>query len=560
MEMKLVAKMQLGMVMTPQLKMAIKLLTLNHLELKDAVAQELIENPVLEEAMDDPRAPTEAREAEVPALQEPVGPSQNEVTPEQGPKDEGVDWEAFADSYSFLPPGAGGAGGAGGDGEEMPGIEQTFTRGDTLEQHLLWQVRMSDMSELERDIALHLLGDMSDDGFLDCRPVQVPAAVPVETTSKHSDDDADLDDELGVDADLDKDDDEDTPEPVVASLTADPVAMIAEDLEVPIEWVEAVRRRMMRMDPVGVMAKNLQESLITQLEVWGYDDECLAYQIVVHHLKDAERKNYLVIQRALKCTLEDIGEAMKIIEQLEPRPARNFLAQGDSDNAQHITPDAFVHKVGHDWVVNLNDDGIPRLRMSQFYLDKLRQDARARALAKAKGEKSVVDPSRAFITEKKRTAEWLIKSLHQRQRTIYRVVESIVRYQRDWFERSGPLKPLILKQVADDIELTPGKTIHESTVSRVTTRKYMQTPRGIFELKYFFNSPINTGDGDNIASEAVKDEIRRIISAENVKKPLSDQTIVKMLQGKNIEIARRTVAKYREMLGILPSSKRKQVF
>jgi RNA polymerase sigma-54 factor len=245
---------------------------------------------------------------------------------------------------------------------------------------------------------------------------------------------------------------------------------------------------------------------------------------------------------------------MKIVEQLEPRPARNFIAQGESPESQYITPDVYIFKVGDEWVVNLNEDGLPKLKMSRFYLDKMREATAAQQAQRDAGQRVTADPSRTYIKEKMRTATWLIKSIHQRQRTIYRVCESILKYQRDWFDGTGPLKPLILKTVADDIEM------HESTVSRVTTRKYMHTPRGVHELKYFFNSSINTGDGDNIASEAVKDEIKRIVQQENPKKPLSDAAIVKILSEKNIDIARRTVAKYREVLGILPSSRRKQVF
>jgi RNA polymerase sigma-54 factor len=245
---------------------------------------------------------------------------------------------------------------------------------------------------------------------------------------------------------------------------------------------------------------------------------------------------------------------MKIVEQLEPRPARNFIAQGESPESQYITPDVYIFKVGDEWVVNLNEDGLPKLKMSRFYLDKMREATAAQQAQRDAGQRVTADPSRTYIKEKMRTATWLIKSIHQRQRTIYRVCESILKYQRDWFDGTGPLKPLILKTVADDIEM------HESTVSRVTTRKYMHTPLGVHELKYFFNSSINTGDGDNIASEAVKDEIKRIVQQENPKKPLSDAAIVKILSEKNIDIARRTVAKYREVLGILPSSRRKQVF
>ena len=555
MELKLVPKFQLGVVMTPQLKMAIKLLTLNHLELKDAVAQELVENPVLEEVLDDPRLPNEAREAEPAAPA--AGPDRAaEVGAEPEKSSEpNIDWEAYADSYSYLPPSAG----SGKDSafEDLPGIEQTLTRSETLEEHLLWQVRMSTMKPLECQIAVRLLGEMNDDGFIDTAPMRQPTVATPIPPPAHDDD---LDDDLADEPLLQDGPDDETKEPSLlqdappnqedSDAAVDPVALTADELDVPIEWVENVRQRMMRMDPVGVLARDLRECLLTQLEVWGYDDETLPWQIVDHHLKEAERRNFQAIAKACKCTLEDVGDAMKIVEHLEPRPARNYIAQGESPDSQYITPDVYLQKVGEDWVINLNEDGLPKLRMSKFYLDKIREEQRA----KLAGNRLPPDPSRAFIKDKKRVAEWLIKSIHQRQRTIYRVVDSILKTQREWFDGTGPLKPLILKQVADDIEM------HESTVSRVTSRKYVHTPRGVFELKYFFNSSIHTGDGENIASEAVKDEIKRIIGGENAKKPLSDATIVKLLAERNIEIARRTVAKYREMLGILPSNRRKQVF
>jgi RNA polymerase sigma-54 factor len=555
MELKLVPKLQLGVVMTPQLKMAIKLLTLNHLELKDAVAQELVDNPVLEEMSDDPRAPTEAREAE---SQTPTVTSERPQEVATSPTEPSIDWEAYADQYSYLPPSAGSGKDAGFD--DLPGIDQTLTRSETLEEHLLWQIRMSDMNALEREIAVRLLGEMNDAGFLDSGAMQKPGPVEPEGPKKRKkkkpdDDDLDVDVDADLDADL-KDGEPallaDGPAVVVQEPEGpkvDAVLLVAEDLDVQVEWVDAVRRRVMRFDPVGCLARDLRECLLAQLEVWGYDDECLVWQIVDHHMKDAEKHNFAAIARACKCTLEDIGEAMKIVEQLEPRPSRNFVAQGTNPDSQYITPDVYVMKLADDWVVSLNEDGLPKLKMSRFYVEKMR----AAQQQKAAGVR-VADPSRSYIKEKMRTASWLIKSIHQRQRTIYRVCESILKYQRDWFDGNGPLKPLILKQVADDIEM------HESTVSRVTSRKYMHTPRGVYELKYFFNSSINTGDGDNIASEAVKDEIKRIVTAENPKKPLSDAAIVKILSERNIDIARRTVAKYREVLGILPSNQRKQVF
>ena len=554
MELKLVPKLQLGVVMTPQLKMAIKLLTLNHLELMDAVSQELVENPVLEEMFDD-RVPNESREPEMPALQVSERPAEVTTPAQAEPQ---IDWEAYADSYSYLPPSAG----TGGEGfDELPGIDQTLTRSETLEEHLLWQIRMSDMSSLQREIAVRLLGEMSDEGFLDCAPVQAPppkapdaATVPAVVDEIADDvDNADLDADAGAVVD-DDDDDGDRATRAIDRATAaaakmDPLQLVADDLE-----VDAVRRRLMRFDPVGCLSRDLRECLLVQLEVWGYDDECLVWQLVDRHLKDAERHNFTAIARACKVPMEDVGEAMKILEQLEPRPARNFIAQGENPDSQYITPDVYMLRVADEWVVSLNEDGLPKLKMSRFYIDKMREAQAAQQAQRDAGQRVTADPSRTYIKEKMRTATWLIKSIHQRQRTIYRVCESILKYQRDWFDSTGPLKPLILKTVADDIEM------HESTVSRVTTRKYMHTPRGVYELKYFFNSSINTGDGDNIASEAVKDEIKRIVSGENVKKPLSDAAIVKMLSDKNIDIARRTVAKYREVLGILPSSRRKQVF
>jgi RNA polymerase sigma-54 factor len=600
MELKLVPKLQLGVVMTPQLKMAIKLLTLNHLELKDAVAQELVDNPVLEEMLDDPRMPTEAREAEMPAAA-PVAerPAEVAATPTAEPS---IDWEAYADQYNYLPPSAGNGKDAGLD--DLPGIDQTLTRSETLEEHLLWQVRMSDMNALEREIAVRLMGEMNDEGFLDAAPIQKPELIKVDPNKKQTpaqeqavatakaavdawdaandariaEDQAHdafdgLNNEDGsamgyADGSFDGAADPDDDEPALlqdgpqngnghhgaANGNAvgdriDPVQLVADDLDVAVEWVEAVRKKIMRFDPVGCLARDLRECLLAQLEVWAYDDDCLVWTIVDQHMKEAEKHNFSAIARVCKCTLEDVGEAMKIIEQLEPRPSRNFITQGTNPDSQYITPDVYLMKLGDDWVVSLNEDGLPKLKMSRFYVDKMRE-AQAQ---KAAGIR-VADPSRSYIKEKMRTATWLIKSIHQRQRTIYRVCESILKYQRDWFDGNGPLKPLILKQVADDIEM------HESTVSRVTSRKYMHTPRGVFELKYFFNSSINTGDGDNIASEAVKDEIKKIVQAENPKKPLSDAAIVKILSERNIDIARRTVAKYREVLGILPSNKRKQVF
>ena len=534
MELRLVPKLQQTLKMTPQLKMAIRLLTLNHLELRDAVSAELVENPVLEETIGEEGGEGK-REAEQAEAQKPEVEKAQEVTVDSmgtdNQKDNAneIDWENYLDSHSFLPPAAGSGSDNSFDG--LPGVDQTLTRAETLEEHLTWQVRMSDMNNLEAEIALRLIGEMRDDGFLDHSPIQAP---PEKGAEEKADDKAEKSDDgelLLMDGPPPA---EKEPEPELLmdgpeeAGPVDPVAFVADSLDVPVEWVENVRRRIMAFDPIGCAARDLRECLLVQLEMWGYDDECLVYNLVKDHMEDIERANYQVIVKALDVEMKDIGDSLKIIEQLEPRPARNFLPAGQTSEAQYITPDVYIYKIDEDYMISLNEDGMPKLKISPFYMEKLKQAERG-------------DPSKSYIKEKMRSATWLIRSIHQRQRTIYNVVDSILKFQKDWFEGNGPLRPLILKEVADDIEM------HESTVSRVTTRKYLHCHRGIFELKYFFNSSIATGDGA-IASESVKDEIKKIIGDENAKKPYSDSAIVKLLKERDIKIARRTVAKYREMM------------
>jgi RNA polymerase sigma-54 factor len=240
----------------------------------------------------------------------------------------------------------------------------------------------------------------------------------------------------------------------------------------------------------------------------------------------------------MKISLEMVIENVQIIADLEPVPGRQFGAV----DAQYIVPDVYVFRLGNEWVVNLNEDGLPRLRVSNFY-SKMMTDK------KSKGD------DKNYINEKVKSAEWLIKSIRQRQRTIFRVTESIVKRQREFFDHGVEhLRPMILKDIAEDIGM------HESTISRVTNNKYVHTPRGVLELKYFFNSSVTRADGQDVASESVKRMISDLIKAEDQRRPLSDQRIVELLEEKGIQLARRTVAKYREQLQILPSSKRKKYF
>jgi len=387
-----------------------------------------------------------------------------------------IDWESYLDTYSNI-------GYKPSDyDDERPSLESTLVKKTTLADHLMWQLTLSNLPKEDREIAALIIGNLNDDGYLD-------------ETLEH----------------------------------------IAEIAETGVRRVENVLRHVQELDPMGVAARDLSECLLLQLGPLNLGGSVVE-EIVKHHLHRLERRDHRGIARLLGITVEKVVEAARVIADLEPKPGRPF----SQDEAFYITPDIYVHKVGEDYVIILNEDGMPKLRISSFYRDVLHGGA---------GSSKV---TREYIQEKLRSAVWLIKSIHQRQRTIYKVMNSIVKFQRDFFDKGiNHLKPLNLRDVAEDIGM------HESTISRVTTNKYVHTPQGIYELKFFFNSGISLVGGEHVASEAVKDKIRRVILAENAKRPLSDQKIVEILKQNNIEIARRTVTKYREILGILSSTKRK---
>jgi RNA polymerase sigma-54 factor len=304
--------------------------------------------------------------------------------------------------------------------------------------------------------------------------------------------------------------------------------------------VEAVLGKIQEFDPPGIAARDLKECLLIQARLLGVLSP-LMEAIIQGHMKDLELKNYNHIARKLRVHLPEVLHIVHLVGQMDPKPGRIY----SEEKTQPIIPDVYVFKSGDEYKIVLNDDGLPRLRISNFY----------REIMGSNGRKANDETGKKYIREKVQSATWLIKSIQQRQKTIYRVAESIVRQQKEFFDGGmNYLKPLVLRNIADDVEM------HESTISRVVTNKYMQTPRGIFELKFFFSSGINRTGGDTIASKSVKENIRKIISKENARKPLSDLEIVELLDKANITIARRTVAKYREMMGILPSSRRKRVF
>jgi RNA polymerase sigma-54 factor len=289
---------------------------------------------------------------------------------------------------------------------------------------------------------------------------------------------------------------------------------------------------------MGIAARTLQECLLIQVRQLGMAGSVVEV-VLRDYLKDLEVRKYKQIAKALGIDLNEVLAAAKLIAGLDPKPGRQY----GQDDVQYISPDIFVYKVGDEFVVVLNDEGLPNIKINPYYAG----DGRTGSLLDAKAEE--------YINDKMRSALWLIKSIHQRQRTIYKVSKSIVKFQRDFLERGIEyLKPLVLRDVAEDIGM------HESTISRVTTNKYMQTPQGLLELKYFFNSGIATIEGDAIASESVKNKIREIVESEDLRRPYSDQRIAEILSRNNITIARRTVTKYREMLKIGSSSERKRLF
>jgi RNA polymerase sigma-54 factor len=297
-----------------------------------------------------------------------------------------------------------------------------------------------------------------------------------------------------------------------------------------------VLTRVQRFDPPGVAARDLRECLLAQLQNLGME-ESLAAKITANHLDLLEKHRYVEIAKVLNVPVETVGQAAKIISLLEPKPGRDY----GGEEPTYVVPDVYIHKVGEDYVVTLNREAVPRLRLAGYY-QRVLNDA------------DVAPETREYLQERLRSARWLVKSIYQRQQTIFKVATSIVKFQRAFFDHGiSLLKPLVLKDVAEDIGM------HESTISRATANKYAHTPQGIFELKFFFTSGVKGAGGEDVSAETVKEQIRGMVTAETPNNPLSDQAIAEMLRAKQINIARRTVAKYRQAMGIPPSANRKQI-
>ncbi len=483
-------RMSQQLVMTPQLQQAIKLLQLSRVELTDLVRSELLENPLLDDAQEmgstneEPVTSVEMqdgienqRDGGEPA--KPESP-ERELKVDDAPKDN-FDWEAYLENNSYAPTTGPGV---AVQNEDMPSLEATASRPETLVDHLMWQIRLASFSADEEEIAEYIVRSMNGAGYL-------------RDTS---------------------------------------VVQLARRSDYSVLRVEQVLRRIQQLDPFSIGARNLAECLWIQV---NHPDEPiedpLVRGMICKHLGNLEKRAYPAIARDMGEAVEEVYEGAKMIMALEPRPARAY----SSEESSYIVPDVYIQKISDEYVVSLNDDGLPKLKISGFY----------------RGAMGTNREAKEYISERLRSAQWLIRSIQQRQRTITKVAKSILKFQRPFFEKGVEhLKPLILKDVAEDIEM------HESTVSRVTTNKYVHTPQGIFELKFFFNAGISRGNGEELASEAVKTKIKVLIAQEDPKRPFSDQKLVELLKTDSIDIARRTVAKYREQLGVLSSSKRRRLF
>jgi RNA polymerase sigma-54 factor len=502
-------RMSQQLVMTPQLQQAIKLLQLSHLEIAEVLRDEIEQNPVLEEHGEHGDSSEAEDGANDSGGEHHLGGDEAELSddgsvsagaddrlsvaadesfeaaaePDAAQVAADIDWDNYLEAYSYALPTA-----AGATLHDGPALhETTLSQSTSLVDHLRWQVQMAALGPFEQRLAWLLVEEINEDGY----------------------------------------------------LAEGATVRVSEEADCELDSVVATLYILQEFDPPGVGARDLKECLLLQARRLAHND-ALPQRIIENYLPYVEKRNLAGIARELKLTTAEVAAAVRLITQLEPRPGSMFYNR----EPEYITPDIYVHKVGpnaDDYVVTLNEDGLPRLRISTYYRDALQNNVHGEA--------------KHYIQEKLRSAAWLIRSIHMRQRTIHKVMESILKFQAAFFEQGVcALKPLILRDVADDVKM------HESTISRVTSNKYVHTPQGIYELKYFFNSSIRGVDGDNVASESVRNHIERLIDAENPRAPHSDQRIVEILKAQDIDIARRTVAKYREMLKIPSSSRRRRIF
>ncbi|HXL73480.1 MAG TPA: RNA polymerase factor sigma-54, partial [bacterium] len=450
-------KMQQRMIMTPMLQQAMKILQMSTMELKDWVEKEMVENPVLEEneenAAPDKNNPAEG---ESPLDQEGtiVDPTLEKARErhdtdlvehiKDGERFKDDTWALYKESQEYSDSGEadwGNRQNSDADQEKRDFVEASITRAPSLAEHLEWQFLLVAKNNEEEAIGKLIIGNLDENGYL-------------MTT---------LED-------------------------------LAQSFKVTVDEVEKVLSLIQGLEPTGVGARDLRECLLLQLENKTGPVAQRAYQVVLNHFEDMEKKRYPAILKGLECDSDQLREILVYVSNLEPKPGRSF----EEIDTKYVTPDVSVRKIEGEYMVVLNDEPVPRLRVSSYYRHMLKDK-------KAVAEKE----TKKFLEGKIQSAIWLIKNIEQRRKTIFRVTEAIFRIQREFLENGvNSLKPLTLKQVADMVSM------HESTISRVTTNKYVQTPRGLFELKYFFSSGLESNDGMDVSSLSVKEKIKEMIDQE----------------------------------------------
>lgn len=491
-ELKQGLKQSQQLILSPQIQQAIKVLTLGRQELEELVAEELRQNPCLEEG--DVNA--EASEATEFSTQEKIDTkTQAEASSEQLP-----DIDELLSRFRELP-GEEGLQKERDDAEfESSSYDRLSTNDSNLHDSLEDQLRLMHLTEYELDCALLLLQYLDDNGFFN--------ADLKELSSEHN--------------------------------------ILLDDLDYALKAIK-------KCEPTGVGASNLQECLLLQLRQ-KEDSPSLAERILLDCWKDFERQDITKISKQLGKTAASIKDALLYIRKnLDPRPARQY----GGDQQTVVSPDVFIFRREDQWIVSLNEDGLPRLRISAKYESIVESISAPKKKTPEPDSSSGSEKSlKEFVNDSIKNARAFVKALADRNKTILRVTEVILEKQKDFFEHGAEhLKPLTLRSVAEELGL------HESTISRTTNNKYVHTPQGLFELKHFFNSGMSTDSGGELANEVVKTWVAECIKNESDQKPFSDQEIAEWIQqNKNLKIARRTVAKYRESLGILPSSKRVRRF
>lgn len=481
MKQSLQLKLGQSLTMTPQLQQAIRLLQLSTLELQAEIQQTLESNPLLEQD-DGTGVEVTGPETDVNGSEHDsaiTAAGKTDSIPDELPVDS--NWEDLFDTGAtiFSAPDTG--------GRDL--LETVTISGENLRDHLVWQVDMSNLSEKDLEIAHTVIDSIDEDGYLTASPAEL-----------------------------------------IKSLDA--------ALDTELDEVEAVIHCIQQLDPIGVCARDLRESLMLQLDHFAPETPWLkAARILLRdYFSLLSNRDYARLCSKLNLASDDLQHIIHLIQSLNPRPGSAY----NTTEPEYIIPDVFVYKNGDAWQVELNPESIPKLRINSLYANLIKRGNHSK--------------DNNYLRDNLQEARWFLKSLQSRHDTLLKVANSIVERQHAFFEHGEEaMKPLVLRSIAEAIEM------HESTVSRVTTRKYMHTPRGIYEFKYFFSSHVNTESGGECSATAIRAIIKKLVAAENPAKPLSDSKMASVLADQGINVARRTIAKYREALSISPSNERKRL-